>query len=155
MTKLNTLRHLDGDLFVLAENGEFDIVVHGCNAQGVMGSGIAKTVKFDYPGAFQAYKKGRMIPGQYTIWNGPKFSIVNAITQNHYLPRGLDHFEYEAFESLLKSLLINHTGKRWGFPYIGMGLAGGDSNRILDILREFARQVHEQGGSVTLVQYVK
>lgn len=147
------LKKKDGDVFKLAEAGEFDVVVHGCNAQGVMGSGIAKTVRYDYPHAYQAYLKGKMLPGEWTYWAGPKFTIINAITQNHYLPRGVDHFEYDAFASILESFADWSPRLRWGFPYIGMGLAGGDSERIIEILNRFAKVVHGYGGSATLVRF--
>jgi O-acetyl-ADP-ribose deacetylase (regulator of RNase III) len=34
-----------GDLIQLALNGEFDVIIHGCNCQCVMGKGIALSVK--------------------------------------------------------------------------------------------------------------
>lgn len=149
----NYLKHKDGDIFKLAEQGEFDVIVHGCNAQGVMGSGIAKTVRYDYPGAYEVYKKAKMIPGKWSFWDGPKFTIVNAITQEHYLPRGVDHFEYEAFAEILIDLAQWSPGVRWGFPYIGMGLAGGDPKEILIMLETFAESVAPENGSVTLVRF--
>ena len=32
------------------------IIVHGCNAQGVMGSGVAKAIRLKYPQVFEDYK---------------------------------------------------------------------------------------------------
>lgn len=150
---MTNLKHLKGDLFTFAEAGLFDAVIHGCNAQGVMGSGIAKTVKTKYPGAFEVYRNSKMLPGTWSVWFGPKFGIINAITQDRYLPRGKDHFEYDAFKDILESLLLTFPDRDWGIPYIGMGLAGGDSSRILDILEDFASKVSDTQGSVTLVEY--
>ena len=43
--------------------------------------------------------------------------------------------------------------KRFGFPYIGMGLAGGNKERIIDMLEHFAEELEPWGGSVTLVNF--
>jgi len=48
------MKYIDGDLFKLAEQGEFDIVIHGANCFCTMGSGVALTVKNNYPKAFLA-----------------------------------------------------------------------------------------------------
>ena len=85
----------------------------------------------------------------YTTFN---FIVINAYTQLHYLPRGVDHFEYESFYLILKKLEVL-GGVRFGFPYIGMGLAGGDKDRIIAMLEDFAEKVSTKGGSVTLVEF--
>jgi hypothetical protein len=36
---------------------------------------------------------------------------------------------------------------------IGMGLAGGDSKRILTMLRKFSKDILKRGGGVTLVEF--
>jgi O-acetyl-ADP-ribose deacetylase (regulator of RNase III) len=41
----------------------------------------------------------------------------------------------------------------FGFPYIGMGLAGGDKDRIIAMIEDFAEKVSSKGGSVTLVEF--
>ena len=46
-----------GNLLEMAKNGEFDIIIHGCNCLHTMGAGIAKYIKQDFPEAFQADKK--------------------------------------------------------------------------------------------------
>ena len=48
------LKHTKGNLIDLAEQGEFDVIVHGCNCQNTMGSGIAKEIKERYPLAYRA-----------------------------------------------------------------------------------------------------
>ena len=65
------------------------LVVHGCNAQGVMGSGVAKYVKDNFPSAYYEYlrhheehglKLGEVIPALVL----PGRWILNAITQEFY-----------------------------------------------------------------------
>lgn len=158
------LKRVQGDLLTLAERGKFDIIVHGCNCQNTMGSGIAKQIKDRYPDAFQAdYRYDMELSnrryeklGNYTItkiFSKSNFLIVNAYTQFHYLPRGIDHFEYASFAIILAKLHHFYGNYDFGFPYIGMGLAGGDSDRIIAMLEEFSKMVKEKGGTVTLVEY--
>ena len=69
------------------------------------------------------------------------------------MPRGVDHFEYDSFKLILRKLAAVYPGKRFGFPYIGMGLAGGDKDRIIAMLEDFAETVSAQGGAVALVEF--
>lgn len=159
------LKHTQGDLLTLAERGKFDVIVHGCNCQNTMGSGIARQIKERYPEAFQAdysldleYGNGyRYLKlGNYSIssiYSKSNFKIVNAYTQFHYLPRGVDHFEYASFAVILQKLAHYYGNYDFGFPYIGMGLASGDSERIFGMLEEFAELVETKGGTATLVEY--
>lgn len=159
-----SLIKVKGDLLALAEAGKFDIIVHGCNCQNTMGSGIAKQIKDQYPEAFQVdYAYDIMVKdtrynklGNYSktkIFSKSTFLIVNAYTQFNYVPRGEDHFEYASFAVILQKLEHFYGNYDFGFPYIGMGLAGGDSDRIMATLEEFAGLVSKKGGSVTLVEY--
>lgn len=161
------LKHIKGDLLALAERGIFDMIVHGCNCKNTMGSGIAKQIKDKYPEAYKAdhrYSEQTIGRGyEYTklgnfsrakIYSSTNFTIVNAYTQYDYLPRGQDHFEYASFAVILQKLAHYWGNYDFGFPYIGMGLAGGDSERIISMLEEFATLVEAKGGSATLVEYV-
>jgi hypothetical protein len=64
-------------------------------------------------------------------------------------------FEYTAFALILQKLLHFHGTKRLGFPYIGMGLAGGNKETIMTMIEEFANDVSNLGGSVTLVEFTQ
>ncbi len=158
------LKHTKGNLIDLAEEGEFDIIVHGCNCQNTMNSGIAKEIRERYPQAYNAdtvahniYQHPVLKLGNFTAafddQFNPKFQIVNAYTQLNYFPRGIDHFEYESFKLILTKLSVVSPEARYGFPMIGMGLAGGNPARIMPMLEEFAQVVSKAGGSATLVEY--
>lgn len=155
------LKHTKGNLLALAERGKFDMIVHGCNCKNTMGSGIAKQIKDKYPEAYKADTEYDALPyqklGNFSrakIYSSTNFTIVNAYTQYEYLPRGVDHFEYASFAVILQKLAHYWGNYDYGFPYIGMGLAGGDSERIISMLEEFATVVEAKGGSATLVEYV-
>lgn len=161
------LKHAKGNLIDMAEQGMFDIIVHGCNCQHTMGSGLAKEIRERYPlvytvdGAFNPFGNPIENLGNYSIAralgnpqiSGHRFCIVNAYTQLHYLPRGIDHFEYDSFKVILRKLKVLYPKARFGFPYIGMGLAGGDPDRIIPIIEAFANEVTKTGGTVTLVEF--
>lgn len=155
------LKLVKGDLILMAEEGHFDILVHGCNCQNVMGSGIAKSLRERYPGVYEAdciatetWKVPLDKLGNFSYYSTASlikpdhnFTIVSAYTQLDYLPRGIDHFEYESFNLILKKLKI-FGNVRFGFPYIGMGLAGGDSSKIIPMLEEFGKDM-----DATLVEF--
>lgn len=96
------MKTIRGDLINLAKNGEFDVIVHGCNCFCTMGAGIALRIKEEFPHAFRidcTTKKGdRVKLGNIScipihIRNKPLW-IVNGYTQYHYL--GNNNFSYKA-----------------------------------------------------------
>lgn len=137
-----TLKHTEGNLITLAEQGNFDIIVHGCNCQNTMGSGIAREIRTRYPGAYlvdcrtKANDMDKL--GTYTKYDTGTFTIVNAYTQFDYLPRGIDHFDYDGFTKICGQLATDYPNAKFGFPYIGMGLAGGNETYIMAILDSLA-----------------
>ena len=159
------LKRAKGNLIDMAEQGEFDVIVHGCNCLNTMGSGLALELRNRYPKVYEAdtlatqqWKTPVAKLGNFstysTIGIGNPFVVVNAYTQLNYAPRGIDHFEYESFSLILRKL--EALGPvRFGFPYIGMGLAGGDETRIIKMLTDFADRVTAAGGSVTLVEFAQ
>lgn len=132
------------DVFIgdMLENVKEGYIIHGCNAQGVMGAGIAKLIKSYWPEVYQEYmrvhettglKLGTIIP----VSVSPDLMIVNCITQDNC---GTDrrHVSYDAvtqcaerlneFVDAMRYKPIIHT------PLIGAGLAGGDWGIIEMIL---------------------
>ena len=159
VSQLTNFKIVQGDLLELARNKEFDIIVHGCNCFNTMGSGIAKQIgdrfpqarQVDYATEYGDYNK----LGNYTSWTSDAgLTIVNAYTQYTY-SRNSDVFEYTSFKMILQKLAHNFPEKKsFGFPLIGMGLAGGDKNRIFDLIDEFAYNV-STNSIVTVVEYSK
>jgi O-acetyl-ADP-ribose deacetylase (regulator of RNase III) len=150
------LKHTKGNLLDLAEAGEFDIVVQGCNCFNTMGGGIAREIAERYPMCAEIDRlteRGEYMKlGNWTEFDSGKFIIINAYTQFN-MSRGTDVFEYVAFELILQKLIHTYGNKQIGLPYIGMGLAGGDKEIILDMIAEFANNISKIGGSVTLVEF--
>jgi O-acetyl-ADP-ribose deacetylase (regulator of RNase III) len=161
-----------GDLVQMAEEGKFDIIVHGANCFCTMGSGIAGQLAGKYPQVLQEDKK--TLPGdrtklgsftltQVTSPQGNPFIVMNAYTQYHF-GGNTDLFEYEALEyflDTLASLVTTNTAQAYGqdcvplqigFPMIGAGLARGDWPRIKSMLKDFSEKVSPEC-SVTIVEY--
>jgi len=156
------MKTIKGDLIKLAQQGEFDVIVHGCNCFNTFGKGIALSVKKAFPAANdadQATVKGDINKlGTYTqvtveLKSGARLSIVNAYTQYNYWDKR-DLFEYEAFQNFLDDMVVIEKTYswwrplRWGFPLIGCGLAGGDKERILKMI-----ETTLAGMDVTIVEF--
>lgn len=158
---MNTaLKHTKGNLIDLAEEGYFNVILHGCNCYNTMGKGIAKEIRERYPAATRAdaatVAGDKTKLGNYTTMIGKQFNIVNAYTQFTYWNVGDkqgDLFEYESFNTILDKLAAQYPTCKIGLPYIGMGLAGGDSTRIITMIEEFATKLSATGGTVTLVEF--
>lgn len=91
------MQKVKGDLIKLALNGDFDVIVHGCNCFCAMGKGIALTIKKVFPEAFQAdlktIKGDKQKLGHYSSAivqrNGHQITIINAYTQYNYAGSGI------------------------------------------------------------------
>ena len=148
------MRKIKGDLIQLALEGEFNIIVHGCNCFCAMGAGIAKTVKQKFPEAYQADLKtesgNRNKLGEIS-WAESKSGliIVNGYTQYHWKGRG-KKVDYDALRQVFKKVKKNFSGQKIGYPAIGAGLAGGDWQIISRIIEE-----ELEGEDHTFVEYRK
>lgn len=151
------LNVIKGDLLAMGKNNELDIIVHGCNCFCAMGGGIAYQIQDQFPDAKLADDEtvrgdpGKL--GSYTIGMHGRLVILNAYTQYSMSRDGEDVFEYNAFDRVLHKISQRFGKWRIGLPLIGMGLAGGDAERIIPMIEAFAERVARQGGSVTLVEW--
>lgn len=115
------MKKIKGDLIQLAKNGEFDIIVHGCNCFNTMGSGIAKQIADNFPDAYEVDRRtlrnDKTKLGSFTvarIWyneviskdpfkiHSHVFYVVNAYTQYEYGTNKVN-FDYHAFQTFLYS----------------------------------------------------
>lgn len=155
------INYVEGDLIKLAKEGIFDAIVHGCNCLSVMKSGIApqmaaafgcdkfememwgpsidKLGNIDYK-TFLLEKNNTFTIdlGEGNPEKGTELVVVNAYTQYSY---GRNHsdgvaqpFDYEAFTICMRKINRVFRGNHIGMGKIGSGLAGGDWNRIENII---------------------
>ena len=169
------MKTIKGDLIKLAEKGEFNVIVHGCNCFHAMGGGIAKQLADRYPIVEETDRqtefgdKNKLGTSSQVIVKSPTtnhlFIVKNAYTQ-YYWSHEKDVFEYDAFQRFLNyttELIIQSyapkegfvTPKKrphYGFPQIGAGLAGGDWSRISKMIEKFSEDVACYA-DVTVVEY--
>ena len=134
---------IQGDLIQLALDGEFDVIIHGCNCHCTMSAGIAKTVKSNFPEAYNAdletTKGDRAKLGTISTAtvqrNGHEITVVNGYTQFNWRVAGV-LADYDAIRAVMATVKSQYSGKRIGYPKIGAGLARGDWNQIALIIRE-------------------
>ncbi len=136
------IKERQGDLVKELKSG---IMVHGCNAQGVMGSGFAGFLRSKYPNVFSVYqseyqKKKHLDLGTITYYSPDKqLYIVNGITQEFYGRDGKRYVDYHAVRKVFQNVRkLAHEVKVYDihFPLIGCGLAGGDWEVISKIIEE-------------------
>ncbi|MEY4668851.1 MAG: hypothetical protein RL518_1550 [Pseudomonadota bacterium] len=149
------MKLMQGDLIQLALSGHFDVIIHGCNCDCIMGAGIARAIREHFPEAFEADQATS--PGDTTKLGTYSFArcernrhtihVINAYSQAHPSGAGV-LVDYAAVRRVMRSLKRDFSGRRFGYPKLGAGLARGDwaiIGKIID--EELAGEDH------TLVAY--
>lgn len=130
-----------GDMFT-ETLGKQVIIIHGCNAQGVMGSGVAAIVKKLYPYAYLSYKQverrhglkvGQVVMSPPLDGEGP--TIANAITQEFYGRDGKQYVSYDGVVVAMQAIAERAGTTPIHLPMIGGGLGGGDVKRLTAIFQ--------------------
>lgn len=136
------ITHHDPSNICLVTDG---VIVHGCNAQGVMGSGVAKQLRAKYPEIFYRYCEhiNDLLDQDINPLGSVNFVnvtgnlvIANAITQEFYGRSGERYVDYIALKSCMKEVSDCYgSNVPIHIPYlIGAGLGGGDEETILRII---------------------
>lgn len=141
---------IKGNLIAMAKESKFDIIGHGANCKKMMGAGIAYQIAREFPIAYQADKIDTRMPRQrlgdltYTQY-GDNLFVVNLYTQYE----GGPNLDYSALElSLRKMTLIFNKNLKIGLPQIGCGIAGGDWEKVKEIIQRVLSDY-----DVTVVMY--
>lgn len=117
------------------------IILHGCNAQGVMGSGVAKALRSKWPGIFLGYRNmcdqhaqdKKSLLGMIDLYvdsplpiNNQSLIIMNAITQLNYGKDGKVYADIKAIKNVLDHavLIARIYSLPIYMPKIGCGLGG-------------------------------
>lgn len=134
------IQYIKGDLFTT----EHKYILHGCNSLGVMGSGVAKTVRQLYPSAYDAYNiwcsKGFKLGKYLAVTCGDKI-IINAVTQQRYGkvseqqgPNPVRYVSYDAVAEIFSELDTNYAGVTIAMPMVGAALGGGSWSVVSAII---------------------
>lgn len=125
-------------------------ILHGCNAQGKMGSGVAKAIRAKYPSAYTTYmwqyEHELNMLGTVTFAEQDDGKIIfNGITQEFYGNDGGQYVSYEAISDVIWS--INDSAAEYctqgdvikvAMPMIGAGLGGGNWDTISEIIEQYS-----------------
>lgn len=133
------MKQLTGDLIQMAQKGNFDVIIHGCNCFCSMDAGIARSIKDQFPEAYEADLRtgygDRLKLGTFSTAHVGRLRVVNAYTQYHWRGQGRK-VDYEAVRKVFKAIKKEFSGQRIGYPAIGAGLAGGDWKVLAQIIGE-------------------
>lgn len=158
------MKYIKGNLITLAQQGMFDVIVHGCNCHCTMGSGIAPQIARAFPEAEKVDKEtspGEIMKlGHFTEAisknaQGKELRVINAYTQYGFGgERAVDYGAViSCFERIHKQyhvMEMNSNKKyKFGIPKIGAGLGGGDWGLISKIIDSCAPNL-----DITCVEYV-
>lgn len=126
-------------------------IVHGCNAQGVMGSGVAKAIRDKWPHVYQNYRDiyeeaGLNLGEAHPVLITPELKVWNAITQNLYGASGGRFVSYDAVEVCFRNIneyiatgfesMADLQPREIHIPLIGAGLGGGNWEIIREIIEQ-------------------
>jgi O-acetyl-ADP-ribose deacetylase (regulator of RNase III) len=136
-----SIRIVQGDLM----SAEEDILGHQVNCQGVMGSGIAKTLRDTYTNLYPSYKQfcenynlDELLGKCQIVKTGSKY-VANIFGQLNYGRQKIRYTDYDALKNSLMTLRDNATKHNLSvaLPYnIGCGLANGEWNIVENIIEE-------------------
>lgn len=144
-----TIQHRTGDIFTAADY--LTIIGHGVNMKGIMGSGIARTVKDKYPSVFEDYKRairsGVLQPGSVRIspaLEHPKLFIANISSQIEMGANADLHLLEAGLRRLLLTMELDYETHQVALPRIGAGIGGLDwDTQVLPLIE---RLDEEMGG---------
>lgn len=146
------VRHIIGDL--VRDAADYQVIGHGCNCFTSFGAGIAPQIKAKFPEAFvvdcETVKgdKDKLGTITYTkIQDEPV--VVNIYSQYGFARQhGEVALDYDALRKGLRAMKQKFSGKTFGLPKLGAGLAGGSWEIIEKIIEEEMR-----GEYVTIVTW--
>ena len=144
-------------------------IIHGCNAQGVMGSGVAKSIRDKFPGCYEDYC---MLLGPATnsykdTWralgmdcihfvknvgfnDGKPMRIHNLITQEFFGNK--PNHKYASYYHVQVGIInivrgvpsrYSRAGDEFAIPKIGCGLGG----LKWEVMEELLTEIEEQTGA--------
>lgn len=138
------LEYKTGDLIAAFKAGEIGVIAHQSNCFCTMGSGVALSIKKNFPDAYMAdcrtVKGDKRKLGTWTSTVTKYGPVFNLYGQFDYGKDGARYTKYEALYSAMNDMArvlrtVNFNGKI-GLPKIGCGTAGGNWSIVSMIIEE-------------------
>lgn len=144
----------------------FQFIAHQVNCQGVMGAGLARQIRNKYPNVYDTYKifcnintAKPPLGKSLCVWTEDNHCIINVFGQLEY-GRAQQQTDYDALYSgfaiaaeEIRDTFLNENPRYQvpiAIPYgIGCGLAGGDWNKVREVL-----ELIEKNHCVLFVAYI-
>lgn len=147
------IKYTTGDL--VKQSDDFEVIAHCCNCFCTFGAGIAPQIKNKFPEAFAvdcATPKGdasKLGTITYTVQQTTPV-VVNLYGMYDFKKSypGEVMVKYDSLRLALRAMKTKFSGKTFGLPFIGAGLANGDWSIIEKIIEE-----EMIGEYVTIVEY--
>lgn len=137
--------HIKGNLL----DKEYTVFCHQVNCQKVMGSGLAKQIKQQYPEVYQKYKNKEypyLGDIDWILTNDNRI-CVNMYAQENYgrIGRYTDYLGFaQCLIKLSNRLSFLPKEEKVAFPdHIGCGLGGGDWKIILALIEDFGKIINQ------------
>lgn len=120
------------------------VILHGVNCQGVMGSGVALSIKNKWPIVYEEYMLfikesgggGDKLLGKVNaVLVQEGVHVINCFTQDRYGRDGKMYVDYSAMDRCMKTINVRLVSPiPINFPLIGCGLAGGHWPVVREII---------------------
>lgn len=153
-----SIKYVKGDAVQALLEGEVDALMHCCNCQGKMNSGIAKQIRNTFPRVYDYYMEhsSDLELGEVQVINVGSLCkrdnsfVVNLLGQEYYgydnkryVNYGaLSHSIYQGLLCLLKSVTCEDMPLKIAIPYkMGCDRAGGDWAIVSEMVEYFCKEL--------------
>lgn len=137
------------------------IIAHQTNIEGVMGAGVAKTIKHKYPTVFEKYHSAcvtttnrKSLLGKVQMIKDGNKIIANLFAESLYVNiEGNRKTDYDALKECLIKLNQKCKGYKVAMPYkIGCGLGGGNWNIVQQLIVECCKDLEVELCSIEPIE---
>lgn len=124
-------------------NAKHGFIVHQVNNRRVMGAGLAKQIRNQYPRHYRDYQQAPLFLGNVIVTPvKARTWVIGLVAQDGYGRDGKCYTDYEALKDCLSNLSLMveklYPTEPVMFPHgLGCGLAGGDWSIVEPMIGEF------------------
>ena len=122
-------------------DAEEKFILHGVNAQGIVGRGLSSEMAKRYPESMLEFTEFKPILGNIQVIHCGDKSIINAVICNTYGREKKRYVNYEALASTMEILEDRLYGQKIAMPLIGLGYQFGNWNIIASIIENTLQTV--------------